>query len=429
MAGEWPQVALADVVELISGGTPKTSVPEYWGGSIPWLSVVDFNTGYRWVSNTEKKITERGLSESATTILNQGDIIISARGTVGVVAQLAKPMAFNQSCYGIRGKQGIADTNFVYYALQHAVSQMQQVAHGGVFNTITRDTFKIILIKLPPLSEQRAIAHILGTLDDKIELNRKTNETLEAMARALFKSWFVDFDPVRSKVEERDTGLPKEIADLFPDEFEDSELGEIPKGWEPQLLGALAALNPESWTKDNYPGVISYVDLSNTKWGRIEAVAQYTCLNAPARAQRILRSGDTIVGTVRPGNGSYTLITEDGLTGSTGFAVLRPRQPQCIEFVYLAATRPENIETLSHLADGGAYPAVRPDLIAATPIAKPPDGILAHFSSATRIQLVRLAQNERQNRTLAALRDALLPKLISGELHVPEAEKIVEAVS
>ena len=238
MASEWKQVTFADVIELISGGTPKTNVPEYWGGPIPWLSVTDFNTGYRWVGKAEKMITDLGLAESATTILNRGDIIISARGTVGVVAQLSKPMAFNQSCYGIRGRQGIAETTFVYYALRHAVSQMQQVAHGGVFSTITRDTFKIIELLLPTLSEQRSIAHILGTLDDKIELNRKMNETLEAMSRVIFKAWFVDFEPIRAKMEGRWQrgqslpGLPAHLYDLFPDRLVDSELGEIPEGWE-----------------------------------------------------------------------------------------------------------------------------------------------------------------------------------------------------
>ncbi|EQD56869.1 type I restriction-modification system specificity protein, partial [mine drainage metagenome] len=136
MAGDWNRICLADAIEIISGGTPKTNVPEYWGGNIPWLSVADFNTGYRWISDTEKSITEHGLTDSATALLNNGDIIISARGTVGVVAQLAKPMAFNQSCYGIRGKNGVADTDFIYYALRHAVSEMKQVAHGGVFDTI-----------------------------------------------------------------------------------------------------------------------------------------------------------------------------------------------------------------------------------------------------------------------------------------------------
>jgi type I restriction enzyme S subunit len=200
MAGEWQRICLANAVEIISGGTPKTTIPDYWGGDIPWLSVSDFNTGYRWVCKAEKSITERGLSQSATTLLDKGDIVISARGTVGVVAQLARPMAFNQSCYGVRGKRGIAETDFVYYLLRHVVSDMKQEAHGGVFDTITRDTFRIIECDLPPLPEQRAIAQILGTLDDKIELNRRMSQTLEQMARALFKAWFVDFEPVRAKM-------------------------------------------------------------------------------------------------------------------------------------------------------------------------------------------------------------------------------------
>src|SRR5690606_20566611 len=115
MASEWIRVVLADVIELVSGGTPKTNIPEYWNGNIPWLSVADFNTGFRWVSSAEKHITERGLYESAAKLLSERDIIISARGTVGALAQLAKPMAFNQSCYGVRGRRGIADTDFIYY--------------------------------------------------------------------------------------------------------------------------------------------------------------------------------------------------------------------------------------------------------------------------------------------------------------------------
>ncbi len=166
-----------------------------------------------------------------------------------------------------------------------------------------------------------------------------------------------------------------------------------------------------------------WADLSNTKWGRIEALAQHARADAPSRAQRVLRPGDTIVGTVRPGNGSHALVTEDGLTGSTGFAVLRPRRPQYAQFVYLTATRQDNIENLSHLADGGAYPAIRPDVVAATPISRPADAVLLRFSRATEGEFARLAQNEREARTLAVLRDMLLPKLISGELRVEDGER------
>ncbi len=433
MAGEWIHTSLADVIEIISGGTPKTNVPEYWNGDIPWLSVADFNAGYRWVSRTEKNITKRGLSESATTLLCERDIIISARGTVGALAQLTRPMAFNQSCYGIRGKREIADTDFIYYFLRKAVAEMKQVAHGGVFDTITRDTFKLIEVSLPPLEEQRAIAHILGTLDDKIENLRRQNETLEAMARTLFKAWFVDFEPVRAKTEgrwrrgESLPGLPAELWELFPDRLVESELGEIPEGWEVTSLSEFSDLNPETWTRRTRPEEIRYIDLSNTKWGRIESITHYDANDAPSRAQRVLRPLDTVVGTVRPGNGSYALILDEGLTGSTGFAVLRPLRREYSEFVYLAATARENIERLSNLADGGAYPAVRPEIVSTTPVPRIGEELIKEFSRHVRSMLSGIAVNELTSRTLAQLRDTLLPKLISGVRNSPDAERIVGA--
>jgi type I restriction enzyme S subunit len=297
------------------------------------------------------------------------------------------------------------------------------------------DLLKISLDIPMDLQEQRAIAHILGTLDDKIELNRRMSETLEAMARALFKAWFVDFEPVRAKMDGRWQrgqslpGLPAHLYDLFPDHLVDSELGEIAEGWEEGTLADFSSLNPEVWTQETRPARINYVDLSNTKCGRIEAVTSYEAAEAPSRAQRVLRPGDTIVGTVRPANGSYALISEPGLTGSTGFAVLRPRTAVYAEFVYLAATAPDNIETLAHLADGAAYPAVRPQLVAATPIVRPPDEVLVRFSQAAAPILAKIAENERESRTLAALRDALLPKLIRGEIRVKDAERFLGGVT
>jgi type I restriction enzyme S subunit len=217
----------------------------------------------------------------------------------------------------------------------------------------------------------------------------------------------------------------RQVADLFPDSFEDSELGEIPRGWEVGTLADLSILNPEVWTKETRPAKLDYVDLSNTKWGRIEAVTSYEAAEAPSRAQRVLRPADTIVGTVRPGNGSYAFISEHGLTGSTGFAVLRPQTAQYAEFVYLAATAADNIDTLAHLADGAAYPAVRPEVVAATPIVRPSDEVFGRFSRAAGPLLAKTAQHERESRTLAALRDALLPNLISGELRVEDPARFL----
>ena len=273
------------------------------------------------------------------------------------------------------------------------------------------------------------IVEILVGLDDKIELNRRMNETSEAMARTLFKDWFVDYGPVRAKAKGRDPGLPQSFADLFPACVVDSDVGEIPEGWEAGTIADLSELNPEVWTKGTRPTEIRYVDLSNTKRGRIDAITPYAAAKAPSRAQRVLRPGDTIVGTVRPGNASYALVSEPGLTGSTGFAVLRPQAAECTEFVYLAATAAGRIDTLAHLADGAAYPAVRPDVVAATPIVRPDSKVLARFSSAAGALLRSIAHREKESRTLVALRDLLLPKLISGEIRICEVEKAVEAVA
>jgi type I restriction enzyme, S subunit len=214
--------------------------------------------------------------------------------------------------------------------------------------------------------------------------------------------------------------MDAETAALFPDSFEDSALGPIPTGWVAGQLADLASLNPETWSKSNRPETLQYVDLSNTKRGRIETIAPFSTTDAPSRAQRVLRPLDTIVGTVRPGNGSYALVTADGLTGSTGFAVLRPLEIHFAEFVYLAATSTENIDRLAQLADGGTYPAVRPEVVAGIKVAKPSSNVLLAFSERSRELFSLLAKNEHQSTISAEIRNQLLPKLLKGELRVGE---------
>ena len=148
---DWEIYRLSDIVDIIGGGTPKTRVQEYWNGDIPWLSVVDFNGDSRWVHDTEKTITQRGLEESSTKLLKKGQLIISARGTVGEIAQLGKDMAFNQSCYGLNGKEMLIN-DFLYCLLKYNIVELKTKTHGSVFDTITRKTFEQINVALPPVS-------------------------------------------------------------------------------------------------------------------------------------------------------------------------------------------------------------------------------------------------------------------------------------
>jgi len=218
LATGWVKTSFGNIIELIGGGTPKTTEDEYWNGSIPWLSIVDFNNDSRWVYKTEKSITEEGLNNSSTKLLQDGDLIISARGTVGVIAQMKIQMAFNQSCYGIRAKEDLSNIDFLYYLLKYSIKQFLRNTHGAVFDTITRQTFDNIFILLPQLDEQKAIAEVLSCYDNKIELLQNQNKTLEEIAQTLFKEWFVDY---------RFPGVGKMV---------ESELGMIPEGWR---VGAL----------------------------------------------------------------------------------------------------------------------------------------------------------------------------------------------
>lgn len=239
-SNEWKEYYLSEIMDIIGGGTPKTSNPDYWDGPIPWISVTDFVGDKKFVTSTEKSITSKGLENSSTKLLHRGQLIISARGTVGELGVITSEMAFNQSCYGLNAKESTTN-EFLYYLLKYNISNLKQNTHGAVFDTITRDTFDTVKVKLPPLPEQKRIADILGSLDDKIELNRRMNHTLESIARAIFKSWFVDFDPVRAKMEGRQPiGMDAETAALFPDHFEDSPLGPIPAGWSVKPIDEIA---------------------------------------------------------------------------------------------------------------------------------------------------------------------------------------------
>ncbi len=360
--------------------------------------------------------------------LRKGDIVFSRVGSVdrrALVREAEEGWLFSGRCLRVRPNPNKIDPGYLsyFFGWESFREYIRAIAVGATMPSLNTQILSDVMVPYPSLPEQRAIAHILSTLDDKIELNRRMNETLEEMARALFKSWFVDFDPVRAKMEGRDPGLPKHLADLFPDRLVDSELGPIPEGWEVKALNYCADLNPESWSRTNYPESVEYVDLANTKWGVIEATQDYFWKDAPSRAKRVLRSGDTIVGTVRPGNGSYSFIGPEGLTGSTGFAVLRPIHPRYRELVYLSATSAENIEHLAHRADGAAYPAVRPNVVSETRVIMPSvDTDVLNFFSMTVAPIInRMESNKTESRTLAAQRDALLPKLISGELRASQS--------
>ncbi|HBP1855010.1 restriction endonuclease subunit S [Pseudomonas aeruginosa] len=344
------------------------------------------------------------------------------------------------------------DMRWLYYAIQY--HKLGEIDDGSPIPSTTRAAVYVRELDVPPKDVQKEIARVLGAIDDKIDLNRRINQTLEAMAQAIFKSWFVDFDPVKAKIAAIEQGqdllraamraisgktdaeldqMPREHHDqlaataaLFPDEMQESELGEIPMGWKAGTLTEICQLNPESWSAKTLPGAVRYVDLANTKGGEITGVQNIGGKEIPSRARRILRYGDTIVGTVRPGNRSFALVGEAGLTGSTGFAALRPKVSHWLEFVYLVATSETNIKRLAHLADGGAYPAVRPEMVVQEDVVLPTQLVAQAFNQNVQPLFSQILANRKSAILLAELRDTLLPKLLSGDVSVETLTDEVE---
>ncbi|MFN7290174.1 MAG: restriction endonuclease subunit S [Pirellula sp.] len=300
---------------------------------------------------------------------------------------------------------------------------------GAVFDSLKCADIPNFRMPLPPLAEQKAIAGVLGALDDKIELNRRMNGTLEAMARALFQSWFVDFDPVRAKLDGRiPTGLDQETAALFPSHFEHGEYGLLPVGWCHSTIEELCNIN--SWTlskKDDFK-TLQYVEISEVSRGNIANIVTYTRGEEPSRARRRLRHGDTVISTVRPDRGSFflALYPPENRVASTGFAVLTPTKAPWT-FIHAAMTQQDVSDYLGQMADGGAYPAVRPEVVGAMKVAAPCDAkLLKAFHSYCKPLYEQSDAIRAESRTLATLRDTMLPKLLSGELSVPSGLLAVE---
>jgi len=360
-----------------------------------------------------------------------GDVLYSREGTYfGIAAEVPKAtrVCLGQRMVLIRPKPDKLNSRFLRFWLNSPTlsRHINGFRDGTVAERLNMPIIRSLPVPLIDPLEQRAIVSVLGSLDDRIDVNRRMNETLETAARGIFKDWFVDFGPTRAKIGDRPPYLASKLWKLFPDRLDDEGK---PSGWRSGTLRDLAQLNPEVWKAGTAPDVIEYVDLSNTKWGVIEETQTLSWVDAPSRAQRILRPGDTIVGTVRPGNGSFALVGVEGLTGSTGFAVLRPSRKEFREVVYLAATATETIERLAHLADGAAYPAVRPDVVTAQTLVVSSSECLKAFSQLTAPLLDRAQSNRTESSLLGTLRDLLLPKLMSGEIRLRDAEKLVNQVA
>lgn len=384
---------LSEVMELIGGGTPKTNKPEYWNGDIPWISVKDFNNDLRYVYKTEKTITKLGLEKSSTKLLQRGDVIISARGTVGEIATVPFYMAFNQSCYGLRARTGILTSDYLYYLIKYNVSVLKKNTHGSVFDTITRNTFDNIEVELPSIEIQEKIASILSDYDEKIELSNVINNNLEQQMQALYKSWFIDFKPFGNTMPcNWKTGKLKEVLKLKRQSLkagDNTELPYLPIDVIPMRTFALTVFKPNS-----------------------EAQSSLITFD----------KDDIIIGAMRVYFHRVVLAPCDGITRTTCFT-LAPHHKEYLSFALLCCDQDSSIDYAQSTSKGSTMPyAIWEGGLGDMEIAIPTLEIAQEFNEIVLPMLRQIQNSYFENNRLREMRDGLLPRLMSGELDVSDIE-------
>ena len=431
MAGEWRRVSLGDLIEVkhgfafqgeffreeppgdilltpgnfAMGGGFKADKLKYYSGPVPTEFVLAENDLLVTMTDLSKSTDTLGYPALVPSSKLEGRFLHNQR--LGKV--LVKPIA-------------PVVKRFLYYVLCSREYRDEVIASatGTTVKHTSPSRIHAFQFDLPPLPEQRVIAHILGTLDDRIELNRRMNATLEAMARALFKSWFVDFDPVRAKAEGRDTGLPREITDLFPDAFEESAVGEVPRGWQVGSVDDAFDLTmgqspPGETYNQNGEGLPFFQ-------GRADFTFRFPTRRVYCTAPtRFANAGDTLV-SVRAPVGDVNMAAEFCAIGR-GVASVRHKTGGR-SFTYYSMRSLENDFTKFE-AEGTVFGSIsKKDFHNLACIIPAPEVVHAFEWIAGPLD-DRIEHNEFESRTLAALRDTLLPKLISGEVRVKDAERIV----
>ena len=427
MAGEWRDVALEDVADELTVGFVGPMASEYVDSGIPFLRSMNVDP-LRINRNDLKFITPEFHQRIRKSRLTPGDVVIVRTGKPGACSVVPDWLA-DANCSDlviVRCGTQLDNRFLAYYVNTVACNHIAAHLVGAVQQHFNVGSARTLRLNLPPLREQKAIASVLGALDDLIEVNRETNEALEEMARALFKSWFVDFDPVRAKLEGRPpAGMDEATAALFPDHFQDSELGQIPKGWQAKPLSKnielLSGGTPKTSEPSYWDGEIPWYSVrdapSDSDVWVVDTDRKVTPSGISNSATSILPARTTII-SARGTVGKLALVGRPmamnqscyGVRGAAGYREL---------FTYFSLK--EAVEELQQNAHGSVFDTITRDTFDTLSFASPPITIADAFEALVESLLETILANVNESRDLAALRDTLLPKLLSGEVSVAKA--------
>lgn len=417
----WKKIKLTDVADVVGGGTPFTKEASYWNGNVPWLTPKDLS-GYskRYISSGERNISKSGLDNSSAVLLPASSVLLTSRAPIGYIAIAKNPIATNQGFKSLVLKRGHYP-EFYYYLLKANVEYIRNMGSGSTFKEVSGSVVKELTFLVPEYDEQKRIAEILGAFDDKIELLQKQNKTLEEMAKAIFKSWFVDFDIVRAKQKGekkediiKNYHLTEELYNLFPSSFIDSALGPIPIGWEvhplPKIatfLNGLALQKYPATDSEDYLPVIKIAELRNGVSSSTDRVS----INLPK--DYIVNNGDILFSW----SGSLMVKIWPGEKGALNqhlFKVFSDDYPKWFYYLWTSHYLPifqeialNKTTTMGHIQRKHLDQA-----LVVVPVN------LAGFNNYFQYLIDKQILNNKQIQTLTELRDTLLPRLISGKIKV-----------
>ncbi|MEN0661325.1 restriction endonuclease subunit S [Caldifermentibacillus hisashii] len=415
----WEIRQLSEIGEIVSGGTPNTKIEEYWNGNIPWITPKDLS-GFtdRYIYSGERNITELGLENSSAKLLPRNTVLFSSRAPIGYVALAGDNLATNQGFKSIICDDKKAYPLFIYYLLKSKKNDIENIAGGSTFKEVSGKVMKEFKVQIPPLTEQKAIANILSTLDEKIETNNQINEKLEEMAQALFKHWFVDFE------------FPDENGKPYKSsggEMVESELGMIPKGWKIKRVGEIVNI-----TRGASPRPIKdYIDAIGMPWVKISDATESKSKYINETKEFIKEEGIPKSKKVSPG----TLILSNSATPGIpkimlieacvhdGWLVFQDYQYITKEFLYyFLMNEREKILTLSN---GSVFRNLKTDILKNYKIVVPTLELIEKANKIFQDFNNEIERRTKEIKILSNIRDTLLPKLMSGEIRVPLDDEVL----
>jgi type I restriction enzyme S subunit len=428
-------IAVGNIVDHKKGFAFKSK--DYAANGVPLIKVSDFdkNTVGTYSTYLSENISSNYLDWTVKTddvlIATVGSWASNPNSVVGKVVRVLEAVSgayLNQNCVRLRTKNSYSQ-RFLFYVLksnefqQHCLNSAQGSANQA---SITLDDIKRFEIPNHPYAIQQSIAHILGTLDDKIELNQKMNQTLEDIVKAIFKSWFVDFDPVRAKVEGKPTGLPDEISDLFPSEFVDSELGKIPRGWTISNLKTIVSKISEKFSAKESWKDEKLIDLSRMQSNSL-SIYEYGIGAELSTSVCKFKKYDFLFGSIRPYFKKAVIAPLDGVTNTSVF-VIRAKSVSDNTYLYAHASSDEVFSKSIQFSKGTKMPIISWEDFSSFQFVLPTEHLRKAYHELTIIFFEKMLTNIEENLVLSNIRDTLLPRLISGELQIPDAEKFLEEV-